>query len=49
MLKKAIALWKQERKHKGTTLHVWNVDVRDTSGDLISNVRVTNYIIKSKK
>ena len=21
MLKKAIALWKQERKHKGTTLH----------------------------
>ena len=35
--------------HKGTTLHVWNVDVRDTSGDLISNVRVTNYIIKSKK
>jgi uncharacterized protein (TIGR00369 family) len=35
--------------HQGTTLHVWNVDIKDTSGDLISNVRVTNYIIKQKK
>jgi uncharacterized protein (TIGR00369 family) len=35
--------------HQGTTLHVWNVDIRDTAGDLISNVRVTNYIIKNKK
>ena len=34
--------------HEGTTLHVWNVDIKDTSGDLISNVRVTNYIIKQK-
>lgn len=34
--------------HKGTTLHVWNVDIKDTSGELISNVRVTNYIIKHK-
>jgi len=34
--------------HKGTTLHVWYVDIRDTAGDLISNVRVTNYIIKQK-
>lgn len=35
--------------HQGTTLHVWNVDIKDTSGDLISSVRVTNYIIKQKK
>ena len=35
--------------HQGTTLHVWNVDIKDTAGDLISNVRVTNYIIKHKK
>ena len=35
--------------HQGTTLHVWNVDIKDTSGDLISNVRVTNYIIKQKQ
>ncbi len=35
--------------HKGTTLHVWNVDIKDTAGDLISNVRVTNYIIKPQR
>ena len=35
--------------HKGKTLHVWTVDIKDTAGDLISNVRVTNYIIKQKK
>ena len=33
---------------RGSTLHVWNVDIKDTAGDLISNVRVTNYIIKQK-
>lgn len=35
--------------HKGSTLHVWNVDIKDTSGELISSVRVTNYIIRQKK
>lgn len=34
--------------HRGNALHVWNVDICDTSGQLISNVRVTNYIIKQK-
>ena len=34
--------------HQGTTLHVWNVDIKDTADNLISNVRVTNYIIKHK-
>ena len=34
--------------HQGTTLHVWNVYIKDTAGDLISNVRVTNYVIKQK-
>lgn len=34
--------------HQGSTLHVWNVDIKDTADDLISNVRVTNYIIKQK-
>ena len=33
----------------GQTLHVWNVDIRNTAGELISNVRVTNYVIKHKK
>ena len=35
--------------HKGKTLHVWNVDIKDTTDELISSVRVTNYIIKQKK
>ena len=35
--------------HQGSTLYVWNVDIRDTAGDLISNVRVTNYIIRSQE
>lgn len=35
--------------HCGNTLHVWNVDIRNSAGDLISTVRVTNYIIKHKK
>ena len=34
--------------HRGSTLHVWNVEIRDTADDLISSVRVTNYVIKSK-
>lgn len=34
--------------HNGTALHVWNIDIKDTAGDLISNVRVTNYIIRQK-
>lgn len=35
--------------HRGTTLHVWNVDIRDTTGDIISTVRVTNYVINPQK
>jgi uncharacterized protein (TIGR00369 family) len=34
--------------HRGTTLHVWQVDIKDTAGDLISSVRVTNYVISAK-
>lgn len=33
---------------RGNTLHVWNIDIRDTAGDIISTVRVTNYIFKTK-
>ena len=35
--------------HKGTSLHVWNVDIKDTAGDLISSVRVTNYVINLQR
>jgi uncharacterized protein (TIGR00369 family) len=34
--------------HNGKTLHVWQVDIKDSMGDLISSVRVTNYVIRSK-
>ncbi len=34
--------------NKGGSLHVWQVDIKNTAGELISNVRVTNYIIKTK-
>jgi uncharacterized protein (TIGR00369 family) len=34
---------------KGRQLHVWCVDITDSSGDLISTVQVTNYIITPKK
>ena len=35
--------------HTGNTLHVWNVDITNTSGELISTASVTNYIIDKKK
>ncbi|MBQ8467175.1 MAG: hotdog fold thioesterase [Prevotella sp.] len=34
--------------HKGTTLHVWNVEIRNTADEVISSVRVTNYVVKTK-
>ncbi len=35
--------------HKGNKLHVWQVEIRDTSGEMISSVRVTNFIIHLSK
>lgn len=32
--------------HKGNSLHVWNVEIRNSAEELISTVRVTNYIIR---
>ena len=34
---------------KGLSLHVWDVHLKDSTGDLISTVHVTNYIISPKK
>ncbi len=31
---------------QGTTLHVWQVDVRNSADELISSVRVTNYVVR---
>ena len=33
--------------HQGATLHVWNVDLTDGCGRLISTAHVTNYILPS--
>lgn len=32
--------------HKGRTTHVWNVDVINENGRLISTIRITNFIKK---
>ena len=34
---------------KGRKLHVWNVNITDSTGEIISTVHVTNYIITPKK
>jgi len=34
---------------KGRKLHVWDVKITDSEGDLISTVHVTNYVITPKK
>ncbi|MGE4585864.1 MAG: PaaI family thioesterase [Mangrovibacterium sp.] len=34
--------------HRGNRTHVWNVDVKNSDGRLISSARVTNIIVKKK-
>lgn len=35
--------------HKGNTLHRWQIQIKNSGGDLISDVQVTNYILKNTK
>lgn len=35
--------------HCGHTLHVWNVEISDSQGQLISTASVTNYVIDKNK
>ncbi len=35
--------------HRGRNTHVWNIDIKDESGKLISTCRLTNFIIKRRK
>gem|GEM_PF-77189 len=35
--------------HKGRTLHTWQVEIRNSAGDLICTVQVTNYVFTPKK
>ncbi len=46
VLTKGKALAEAKIIHRGNKTHIWNVDVRDETGRLISTVRVTNMIVK---
>ena len=35
--------------HKGRTLHTWQVEIKNSTGDLICTVQVTNYVFTPKK
>ena len=35
--------------HRGKTLHVWHIEIKNENGDLVSSVQVTNFIIKGKE
>ena len=32
--------------HKGRQTHVWNIDVKNEDGDLVSSCRLTNFVFK---
>ena len=46
VLKEGKALAKAEIIHQGNKTHIWNIDITDEEGRLISTVRVTNMIVK---
>ncbi len=46
ILSKGKALATAKIIHQGNKTHIWNVDVKNESGKLISTVRVTNMIVK---
>ena len=45
ILKEGKALAKAKIVHQGNKTHIWNVDITDEGGRLISTVRVTNMIV----
>ena len=45
ILKEGKALAKAKIIHQGNKTHIWNVDITDEGGRLISTVRVTNMIV----
>ncbi len=34
--------------HRGRNTHVWNIDIKDETGKLISTCRLTNFIIRKR-
>ena len=45
-LPKGKAIAKAQILHQGKQTHVWNVDVKNEEGRLISTARVTNMIVR---
>lgn len=35
--------------HRGKTLHVWHIEIKNENGQLVSSVQVTNFIMKGKE
>lgn len=35
--------------HKGRTLHTWQIDIKNTAGETICTVQVTNYVFTPQK
>lgn len=34
--------------HKGSTLHLWHIEIFNGAGELISSVEVTNFVMRAK-
>ena len=34
--------------HRGRSSHIWNIDITTPQGQLVSTVRVVNFILKKK-
>lgn len=39
---------KSKLLHKGKTLHLWHIDIKNEAGELISAVEVTNFIMSAR-
>lgn len=35
--------------HKGRTLHVWHIEIKNEVGELISSVQVTNFVLGKRE
>ena len=35
--------------HRGKNTHVWNIDIRDEGGKMVSTCRLTNFILKKQQ
>lgn len=36
-------------QHRGRTLHQWHIEIKDSEGNLISTVQVTNYVLRKPR